>query len=135
MAFALCLNACKDEHLVGFDLLPENAKNIINEHFDKDDILLVNVEKEALVTEYEVKFKDGTEIDFDKDGNLKKIDCQQKQVPDALIPEAVLEYVKANYPSSFITEWGRDDLRWKAELDNGLELLFNRNYQFVGIDD
>ena len=88
-----------------------------------------------MLTEYEVKLKDNTELEFDRNGNLIKIDSQQKKVPDGLIPEKALAYVNANYPDAFITEWGKDDLRWKAELNNGLELVFNNNGEFLRYDD
>ena len=135
MAFALSLVACTDGRIVGFDRLPQNAQQLIIQHFSKEDVLMVEMDRDGLQLEYEVRLKDGTEIDFDSDGNLKKIDCHDMRVPDALVPSEVLAYVSGNYPEAFITEWGKDDGRWKAELNNGLDLMFNRKYQFVGIDD
>ena len=135
MAFALSLDASTDGRIVGFDRLPQNAQQIIIQHFSKDNVLMVEMDRDGLRTEFEVRLKDGTEIDFDGDGNLKKIDCQERRGPDALVPAEVLAYVNGSYPEAFITEWGRDDGRWKAELNNGLDLMFNRKYQFVGIDD
>lgn len=135
MAFALSLDASTDGRIVGFDRLPQNAQQIIIQHFSKDNVLMVEMDRDGLRTEFEVRLKDGTEIDFDSDGNLKKIDCQDRRVPDALVPAEVLAYVNGSYPEAYITEWSRDDGRWKAELNNGLDLMFNRKYQFVGIDD
>ena len=135
MAFALSLDACTDGRIVSFDRLPKNAQQLIIQHFSKDNVLMVEMDRDGIRTEYEVRLKDGTEIDFDGDGDLKKIDCQDRRVPDALLPAEVLTYVNGNYPDAFITEWGKDDGRWKAELNNGLDLVFNRKYQFVGFDD
>ena len=131
MAFAFTMNANTDGKPITFEQLPENAKTIIVQNFDKEAILVIIKE----FSEYEVKLHDGTELEFDRKGNLKKVDCKHQQVPEALIPTEVLSYVKANYASAFITEWGKDDGQWKAELSNSLELIFNRKYQFVGIDD
>ena len=61
--------------------------------------------------------------------------CKQTEVPAALVPEQVRNYVKTNFPNSFIIEWGRDNRGFKAELNNGLDLEFNRNYDFLRIDD
>lgn len=135
MAFALSLDAAMDGRPIGFDRLPKNAQQIIIQHFSQDNVLLAQIDRDGLRTEYEVRLKDGTELDFDGDGNLKKVDCQDRRVPDGLLPAEVLTYVNTNYPDSFITEWGKDDGRWKAELNNGLDLKFNRKYQFVGFDD
>jgi hypothetical protein len=74
-------------------------------------------------------------LEFNKAGELTKVDCKQTEVPSALIPELVRQYVKANFPNAFITEWSKDDRRWKAELNSGLDLEFNSNYEFVRIDD
>lgn len=135
MVFVLVV-ACSSEALpTSFDQLPSSAQKIILDHFNKEDILLVTIDRDGLQTEYEVRFKDGTEIEFDKKGNLKKIDCGRLRVPDALIPAAVLSYVQENFPAAFITEWGKDDRRWKAELNNRLELVFDNNYKLVGFDD
>ena len=131
MVFAFSMNACADGKPIPFEQLPESAKNTITQNFSRENVLLIIQEW----SEYEVRLNDGTEIEFDRNGNLKKVDCKQQQVPDGLIPSEVLSYVKSNFSSSFITEWGVDDGRWKAELNSGIELIFNKKYQFVGIDD
>ena len=135
MAFALSLDACTDGKPIGFDQLPQNAQTTLTKYFNKEDVLLVRLDKDDLLSEYEVKLKDGTELEFDRNGALTKIDCQQKKVPEGLVPEKVLAYVNANYPNAYITEWSKDDMRWKAELNNGLELVFNNNGEFLRYDD
>lgn len=153
MAFALSLGACTDGKPLDFGQLPQNAQTTITKYFSKEEILLIRLDKDDLLSEYEVKLKDGTELEFDRNGALTKIDCQQKRVPDELSPEEVityvntrrvpdglvtekvLAYVNANHPNAFITEWSKDDMRWKAELNNGLELVFNNNGKFLRYDD
>lgn len=135
IAFALSMNANVDGRPITFNELPKNAQTLLSQHFNVEHIMLITIDKEVFKTEYEVKFNDGTEVDFDRKGDLKKVDCKHQQVPDALVPPTVLEYVRTHYAQSFITEWGKDDLRWKAELNNGLDLIFNTKYQFVGFDD
>ncbi len=133
---ALCgLTACAKEQVITYDLLPESAKALIAAHFDPSQIAYVVLDKDLLDKDYNVKFNDGRSLEFDKDGELIKVDCLQTEVPSALIPEPVREYVKTHFPSAFITEWSEDDRRWKAELDNGLDLEFNSKYEFVRIDD
>lgn len=135
MALTLCLSACADGRPITFEQLPANAQTIITQNFVKENILFITVDTELFGTEYEVKFNDGKELGFDGSGNLKKVDCQYERVPDALIPALVLQQVQASYPNAFIVEWKSDDGRWKAELNNTLELIFNKKYQLVGIDD
>lgn len=133
---ALCsLAACAKEQVITFDQVPEPAKAIVAAHFDASQIAYVTLDKDLLDVEYEVKFNDGRSLEFNKAGELTKVDCKQTEVPAALIPELVRQYVKANFPNAFITEWGKDDRRWKAELSNGLDLEFNSKYEFLRIDD
>ena len=133
---ALCsLTACAKEQVITFDQVPEPAKAIVAAHFDASQIAYVILDKGLLDADYEVKFNDGRSLEFNKAGELTKVDCKQTEVPSALIPELVRQYVEANFPNAFITEWSKDDRRWKAELNSGLELEFNSNYEFVRIDD
>lgn len=133
---ALCsLTACANEQVIPFDQVPEPAKAIVATHFDASQIAYVTLDKGLLDAEYDVKFNDGRSLEFNKAGELLKVDCKQTEVPAALIPETVRAYVKANFPNAFITEWSKDDRRWKAELNSGLELEFNSKYEFIRIDD
>lgn len=129
------LTACANEQVVTFDQLPEPAKAIVAAHFDASQVAYVTLEKDLLNWEYDLKFNDGRSLEFNKAGELTKVDCQMTAVPDALVPQPVLNYVKTNFPNALITEWGRDDRGYKAELNNGLDLEFNRNYEFLRIDD
>lgn len=135
MALTFALTACADGRPIPFEQLPVNAQTIINQNFVRENILFVALDSEIFSTEYEVKFNDGKELKFNGSGELIKVDCKYEPVPEVLIPVEVLNKVKASYPNAFIKEWKLDDGRWKAELNNGLELIFNRRYQLVGIDD
>ena len=135
MAVTICLTACADGRPIPFEQLPANAQVIIAQNFVRENILFVTLDTEIFSTEYEVKFNDGKELKFNKGGELIKVNCKYEQVPDVLIPTEVLTQVQASYPNAFIKEWKLDDGQWKAELSNGLELIFNRRYQMVGIDD
>jgi len=135
MAITFCLTACADGRPITFDQLPANAQMVITQNFVKESILFITMDSELFGTEYEVKFNDGKELDFDGKGNIIKIDYKYERIPDALLPAEVVTQVQAHYPNAFIIEWKRDDGQWKAELSNDLELVFNKKYQLVGIDD
>jgi len=136
VAAAISLTACAgNEKLITFAQLPAAAQTIVQDNFDAGNIAYVKMENEFFGKEYEVQLNDGTEIDFEGNGSLKKVDCKLMAVPEALVPAPVLEYVKTMFPQAFVTEWGKDDWGWKAELNNKLELKFNRKYEPVGLDD
>lgn len=136
VACSLSFCACaKEEKLIAFLELPLQAQNVINTHFNPNEVTVVIMDKDILDTEYEVRFTNGTKVEFDKNGELTKVDCGLQRVPDALLPEPVRQYVAAQFPKDFVTEWSKDDFRWKAELSNHLELVFNRKFEYVGLDD
>lgn len=135
LALTCSFTACAKDQVITYDQVPEPAKAIVSAHFDASQIAYVTVDKGLLDCDYDIKFNDGRSLEFNKAGELIKVDCHQTEVPSALIPEQVRAYVKANFPNAFITEWSKDDRRWKAELNSGLDLEFNSNYEFVRIDD
>ena len=136
LALMVSSSACAgNEQVISFEQLPEKAQSFVKTYFAGEEIAFVMHEKEGLSEEYEVKFSSGATVEFNKTGELKKVDCRRLAVPDGIVPEIVVSYVKTKFPKEYITEWGKDDRRWKVELNNGLDLLFDKNYQFVGIDD
>lgn len=135
LVLTTCFTACANEKVITYPEMPLQAQRLIEAHFSKADVSLVMMDRELLRTEYEVRLNDGTKVEFDGDGELTKIDCGAKAVPEALIPEVVRSYVATSFPNTFVTEWGKDDRGWKAELSNGLDLEFNSKYEFLRIDD
>lgn len=135
LALTCTFTACANELLISYDQVPEPAKAIVAANFDATQIAYVTLDKGLFDDEYEVRFNDGRTIEFNKAGALLKVDGKLTEVPSALIPEPVLLYVKTNFPNAFITEWGKDDLGYKAELNNGLDLKFNSKLEFIRIDD
>ncbi len=130
------LVACAEkEQIIKVNQLPAKAQTIVSTYFADLVVSYVKQEKEITGMEYEVRMQDGTKIEFDKNGEVKSVDCGVKEVPADLVPQAVRDYVAQNFAGSFITEWGKDDNRWKAELNSGLELVFDKNYNFIRIDD
>jgi len=137
IALVMLLNfsACADQkEIITFMQLPQAAQDVVTQNFNQSDISYVTKERDWTV-EYEVRFTNGTELEFDSDGAVKKVDCKGAAVPEALLPAEVATYVKTNFPGAFVKEWGTDDWGYKAELNNGLDLKFDKSYRFQRIDD
>src|SRR5690606_11687108 len=126
-----------DETAIAYQDLPQAALTLIETHFSGAKALYVS---ENSITEedgtiYEVKLNNGFEVDFDQSGNWTDIDGQQQQVPDALIPEAILSYTQANYPSPlFIKGIEKEVTQYQVELSDDTELRFDLQGNFTGID-
>lgn len=136
VAMCTVLNLYADnDRIITFAQIPAAAQATVNQYFDASTIAYVKLDNEFIGKKYEVRFNDGKEIEFESDGSLHKVDCKYTAVPDALVPEMVRKQVVASFPQAFIVEWGKDDMGWKAELNNQLEIKFNRSLEMIGIDD
>ena len=81
MALTVVFSACAQDRVVTFEQLPANAQKVIKQHFTTEGIAYVKLDKEFIGTEYEVRYTNGTEIDFTEKGEIKKVDCGLNQVP------------------------------------------------------
>lgn len=90
--------------------------------------------------EYEVKLTDKTEIDFNLSFEWKKIDCDDSNiygsVPAKLVPVQITDYVTTNFPNKHIESIEKKyNGGWEIELSNGLEIIFDANFNVTGFDD
>ena len=123
LGFVLSTNAQKKIELTE---LPKPAQEFLKKYFS--DTAVVKVKKDAEHGEkgYEVKLKDGTEIEFWKDGSYREVDGGKKPIPTAFIPESVKDYVAKNHPNEKIThiDYGHKDL--DVDLTNNIDLEFTK---------
>ena len=133
MATAACI--CHDERPIKFDELPTQAQSFVKEHFADEKISHVIEDKEFMGNEYKVVFLSGTKVEFDRSGAWTEVDCRYTAVPAQLVPKAVADYVKTNYPESSIMELRREHGGCEVKLTGGLELTFNKAGKLVDIDD
>ncbi len=57
-------------------------------------------------------------------------------INSAALPQAVLNYISTNYPDNTIKEAEvEDNNSYEVELNNGTELIFDQQGNFLGIDD
>ena len=115
--------------------LPAAAQQTIKKHFADRQIALAKVEIEVFGKTYDVIFTNGEKIEFDSKGQWRDIECRQSRVPAALIPAAIANFVKKNYPQTTILKIERDRRTYEIELSNRLELKFNNSFQLIDIDD
>ena len=65
----------------------------------------------------------------------EKVDCKYSAVPEAVIPEAILRYVKTNYPGHKVVKIEKEDRGYEAKLANGMKLEFDKKFNLVDIDN
>jgi len=106
--------------------LPKPAQDFLKKYFNNSAIEVVKKDAEHGEKGYEVKLKDGTEIEFWKDGSYREVDGGKKPIPTAFIPAAVKDYVAKNHPNEKIThiDYGHKDL--DVDLTNNIDLEFTK---------
>ncbi len=110
--------------------MPVAAQQLIKKNFNGRRVALAKAESKN----YEVVFTNGDKVEFDRDGRWKEISCKQSSVPPALVPAAISRYVKSHYAGRRIVKLERDRKEFEVNLDNGVEITFNKNFQVTDID-
>ena len=134
MTLSLTSNA--QEKIIDLGQLPKQAQSFIKTYASKLSVAYVKLEDELFSKKsYEVKMKDGSEFEFDKNGEWKEIDMKRKSIPFALIPQAIKDYVSKSFPKNEVVKISRSSSKYEVELSNGLDLVFNSKGKFLRIDD
>jgi len=128
------LTACaKGKQPVPFQDLPEMVKAAVQKVYTQEQISYITWEKALGKDEYEFMLVDGTKMEYYETGQLHEIKSAAG-VPDALIPDPILNYVRTTIPNAIITEYKNDPYKQEVELNNDMELVFNRRGDFLRID-
>lgn len=131
LGFAISANAQKK---IDVSELPKPAQEFLKTHFKNSEIDIVKKDAEHGEKGFEVKFKDGTEVEFWKDGSYREVDGDGKPIPTAFIPQSVKDYVAKHYPNEKIThiDYGHKDL--DVDLTNKIDLEFTKEGKFIKAD-
>ena len=135
LAFAASSYSTTDDKPISYDELPAGAKNFITTYFANEQVSHVILDRDVISTDYNVTLLSGTKLEFNSRGEWKEVDTHKGIVPNALVPQAIAEYVTKNYPNREITEIKRNHTYTEVTLKGGLELTFNRDYKLVDVDD
>ena len=132
MSLALLLASCSDE-IINDDEKPKEIIEYVSSHFPSLEILQIIKDFDGLSFTYEVIIEENYYIEFSKKFKVLEVSGLTK-LPDSVIPEKILNYVIENYPDNYIKSWELDDKNQQVELDNDVELIFNKRGEFLKID-
>ena len=119
---------------ISVNALPAKAQTLLSQHFNGQKVMLATIETGVINKSYDVVLQNGTKLEFDKKGNLTEIDCKQGKMPAKLIPQAIRNYLKKNYPAQAVKKIEMSKNEYEVELANGLDLTFNKHFQVIDID-
>ena len=112
--------------------VPVQATAFIDQYFPESSVVLVEIENDEGTREYSVWLNDGTKIEFDVQGNWKRVGRNKTGVPSILIPDTIMQYVKTHYPNNVVTKFSKKEYGYKLELSDDMDLRFNKQFQFIG---
>ena len=127
--------AADNDKLINKSELPVQAQQFIDAHFANVKLTYAKLERDFFERSYEVVLADGTKIEFASNGSWTDVDCRYEEVPAAIIPQAIKEYVNNNYPGEKILKIEHDRGYYELKLSNRYELTFNKDYKIVDIDN
>lgn len=130
--------SCEDDFFQDKPIAPSELMNPIQEfvstYFPDCTIVEADMDSELSGVTYDVDLSCDVELEFNSKGEWICVDCGYTKVPDAIIPSSILTYVTEQYPSLFIVHIDKEKNGYEVELNNELELIFDKNGKFVRID-
>ncbi|QTN37713.1 PepSY-like domain-containing protein [Cryomorphaceae bacterium] len=124
------LSSGDDDTPVPVSSLPAAITTYISQNYPGETIAWAEMDDD----EYEVYLSDGTELYFDLNGMFLYAE-QDDDIDPANLPATILTYITQNYPNDSIVEAELDDDIYEVYLSSGIELYFDINGVFLGMDD
>lgn len=132
---ALLFVSCESETVIKEGDIPAEITSYVKQHFPENSIIQVIKIKEDGTTTYDVLLEGGFKLEFDRKKVVESIESATRlALPESVLQEPVLNYIKTNYPDSFAVKWEKDDRRQEVELDNYVNLEFDLKGNFIKID-
>lgn len=124
-----------NDKIINKSQLPVQAQQFIEAHFAGIDFTYAKEERDIFSRTYEVRLVNGVKIEFTSKGNWEEVDCQFGEVPAAIVPQPISEYVNKNYPEVKIIKIEKNRNDYEVKLSNRLELKFDKDFNIYDIDD
>ena len=135
LPLVVAVASADNDKIIDKSQLPAQAQSFINEHFPNAKLSYAKLDTDFFVRTYEVVLAGGVRLEFSNNGEWEEVDCGRAEVPTALVPVAISNYIKNSYPGAKVTRIERDGRGYELELSNDLELTFNKDFKIVDIDD
>ena len=129
------LSSCDDEKKIDFGDLPSEARSFIENYFPSADILSIVQEKEDGRKEYQVKLSNGTDMEFDEDGEWTNIECYFSPLPPGILPANVITKVEELHPEAYINGVEKELGGYVVEVTDAggidWDMRFNAQFEYV----
>ncbi len=132
--FTIQVAQADNDKPVTFEQLPAKAQAFIKQNFPTLKVTFAKVDKEVFDTTYDVVFDNGDDLEFDKSGDWKDLNCRRSGVPAGVVPAQISNYVKEKYPDATIVKLERDRYEYEVRLSNSWEIKFDKKFNVIDMD-
>lgn len=124
-----------NDKIITREELPEKSQMFLVEHFAEANMLYAKAERDmGVITSYDVLLEGNVKVEFNRSGEWTSVDCEHGRVPDSVLPQGVLDYVKQKFAKAHVVEVERDMMGYDVKLSNDLDLEFDKEGNFLRID-
>ena len=117
------------------DKLPAEAHKFLKENFAQNKVVSAIHDTDVTDDDYTVILDNGLKIEFDSSGKWESIKSKSGAVPANLIPTKINGYISQHYPTLGVEKIERKRYGYEVELTNDLDIKFDHNGKFIGLDD
>lgn len=132
---AFALTSCDDEKRIDFGDLPGTAQTFISTYFGDIEVISIIREKDDGTKNYDVRLSDGTEIEFDANGDWTSVECFFSELPAGILPAAVTDKVQELHPDGYVNGVDKELGGYVVEVTaaDGINwnMRFNAQYEYV----
>lgn len=126
--------ASADDRAITTDALPSAAKEFLATTFPQQKVSMATIDKGVFDDEYKVLLNDGTQIEFDRNGNWESIKHKSGSIPTTIVPQPIVEFVGQRFEGAKITKIERDNGTYEVDLMGGVDLKFDRKFNCIEVD-
>lgn len=130
----ISLVGCDKETVMPGTDHPEEIVNYVETHFPENKIIQVIEDVDGFTKKYEVLLDGDFKLEFNRKKEIIDIEGRTS-LPASVIPTPIQDYVAENFPENFIIGWELEGKNQQVELDNGLDIEFTMDGDFIRIDD
>lgn len=127
--------AFADDVPVSVQKLPAEAQKFLKTHFSQSKVVTALHDRDFADNDYTVILDNGVKVEFGSTGKWESVKCRNGVVPASVVPAKVGDYVSKHYKSLGIEKIERKRYGYEVELANGLDMKFDLNGNFLGLDD
>lgn len=125
---------CDSQKTVSGSDIPSEISEYVETHFPGNKILQTVEEKDGLEKGYDVILDDNTSLEFNRKKQITDVKSNSA-LPGSVIPAKIKDYVSQSFPDRTINGWKIEDRGQEVKLDNGMELKFSNDGDFIRIDN